>query len=570
MLPSREYLETLSSWCYGNEGHDPATHGAVAWLASLSRWRRRLKTRKTVTPFVTFSGASPETLKRFQARNGSRIVMLFRPQPPTLNILHQQAMMHPATESTTPSGGSTCSSSNCSSSNELVRSLEQELFVLLSHVVVAESDEDKAMHVRRLVGGTRRLEEALGLVAPVFIVSSEDGSFVDGEPEQTEANLPSSLPSTDDGKDEDEEATIAHDSVLGSKKTRVVAVVEIREGRVDDTESTGLSVVVNDHRIGQSSNGDIEVVSAGHGSWRITIPNVTRASDEVEIIEDGAVRQRLISMTKEPSDHGLVLYKGKLTTVDIRRALSHIVDGWNDHFSTTGQPNLTMAVKRFIAIPSDTHPRQNHRNNRSVTRLWRSEIVFHYNCADGGEQIKNDIFAMDGIHFDLVHRTNKDGSQVHGYGCSWINIYIPDSVWLCFRDQFVKTTGLALSEIGVTKDEDQRLHSITATVDEGESSKIYEVMFGQVVTPSSRSPTALKYIGNLHDVYGNSKFNSILTGTGFFSLSVKTIKPTPFEPPAEGGTTVRLEFNLASARFVGAPVGVTVPTGKKAQTRTFL
>jgi hypothetical protein len=488
-------------------------------------------------------------------------------------------MMHPATESTTPSGGSTCSSSNRSSSNELVRSLEQGLFVLLSHVVVAESDEDKAMHVRRLVGGTRRLEEALGIVATTSestAASSDDGSFVEVtkppvallsvdegvanesstiDPGSVRAeNLPEDMrpikrPKEEDEKEEDEEDTEGQGSLVSGKKTRVVAWVEIHAGE-GNTEVGDFSVVVKDYR---GSSNRIEVADAGRGSWRITIPNDSSASEGVETIEDDNVCQKLRSVAEEATDHGLVLYKGKMVPVDIKPVLSHIVDDWNDHFSSTGLPDVTMNVVgmcKFECVRANEY-------------RWHSNVSFTY--AIRGESLKSDIFAMDGIYFDLVRNTNDK------YGNKWIKIYIPDSTWLGFQSQFRNRTLWAPCTSGTTKDEIQRLHCITAPV--GEDAKIYDVVFcrNEVADTSASCAdgVSVRYRGSLQELYNSANDNAVYKGTGFFSLSVTTVDHYSSAPKADGLKQVNLQFYLASARFFGVSNEVSAATFGIGKTRMY-
>jgi hypothetical protein len=475
-------------------------------------------------------------------------------------------MVHTGTESTTSSG-----------SAEQILAMEQELFGLLSRVVAAESHEDKAMHVHRLADGARRLEEALGRVASSFesaSESSDDISFVDvvGPPVATlavgggvvnESSTILSEPVRSEEapeakrpiKEEDEEDTDAHSSVLGSKKPRIVASVEIHAGAEDNKGAGDFSVVVKDYRASQACSKRIEVVDAGPGSWRITIPSDSTASDGVETIEDSAIRQKLRSVAEEPTDHGLVLYKGKMVPVNIKPVLSHIVDDWNDHFSSTCQPkNVTMNVDKFI------------RTNDCNAYRWQSNVSFAYAIRD--LTFKSDMFAMDGIYFDLVRNASD------GYGSKWINIYVPDSTWLGFQSRFRNETLWAPCVVGMTKDENQRLHCITAQIDGDDPAKIYEVMFCREAVANTSVTCAdgvsVQYRGNFQDVYGSDNGNAVYKGTGFFSLSVTTVDQYSNAPRADGTKKVSLEFNLAAARFFGMSNGVSVASFGNGTTRMYI
>jgi hypothetical protein len=483
-------------------------------------------------------------------------------------------MMHPVSDSSPGEG--------LGGSINHVGAVEQELFALLSHVVVAESHEAKAMHVRRLVDGTRRLEEALGIVATTSestSASSDDGSFVevtkppvallsvdegvvnesstiDPGPvraeELPEDKRPIKRPKEKDEKEEDEKDTEGQGSLVSGKKTRVVAWVEIHAGE-ENTEVSDFSVVVKDYR---GSSNRIEVADAGPGSWRITIPNDSIASEGVETIEDDNVCQKLRSVAEEATDHGLVLYKGKMVPVDIKPVLSHLVDDWNDHFSSTGQLDVTMNVGM-------------HKFGRAIDfsnlYRWQSSVSFAYDIR--GESFKSDIFAMDGIYFDLERNTNVD------YGSKWIKIYIPDSTWLGFQSQFRNRTLWAPCTTGTTKDENQRLHCITALIGEDDPAKIYEVAFCRKevadTSASCAGGVSVRYRGSLQDVYNSANGNAVYKGTGFFSLSVTTVDHYSSEPKADGLKQVNLHFNLASARFFGVSNEVSAATFGIGKTRMY-
>jgi hypothetical protein len=470
------------------------------------------------------------------------------------------------------------STSSSSSSEEQIRAMEQELFGLLSRVVAAESHEVKAVHVRRLVDGTRRLAEALGLTSSPSSrestsASSDDGSFVDvvGPPVATlavgggvvnESSTIRSEPVRSEEapearrpiKEEDEEDTDAHSSVIGNKKPRIVASVEIHAG-AEDKGAGDFSVVVKDYRASQACSKRIEVVDAGPGSWRITVPSDSTASDGVETIEDSAIRQKLRSVAEEPTDHGLVLYKGKMVPVNIQPVLSHIVDDWNDHFSSTCQPkNVTMNVDKFI------------RTNDCNAYRWQSNVSFTYAIRD--LTFKSDMFAMDGIYFDLVRNASD------GYGSEWINIYIPDSTWLGFQSRFRNETLWAPRIVGMTKDANQRLHCITAQIGGDDPAKIYEVMFCREAVAETSATCAdgvsVQYRGNFPDVYSSDNGNAVYKGTGFFSLSVTTVDQHSNAPRADGSKKVSLEFNLAAARFFGVSNGESVARFGNGTTRMYV
>lgn len=247
-----------------------------------------------------------------------------------------------------------------------------------------------------------------------------------------------------------------------------------------------------------------------------------------------------------------------MVPVNIMPVLSHIVDDWNDHFSSSFQPtNVTMTVGEFV------RPKENEHAYKS---RWQSNVSLSYVIRD--QTFKSDIFAMDGIYFDLVRKADE------GYGQKWVNVYIRESTLLGFRKKFKSDTRWTPCIHGVPKDENQRLRCITAQIGEDDPAKMYEIAFcREAVTDTSvtcADRVAVKYMGSLQDVYSNDNGNAIFKGTGFFSLLVTTVDRSADAPWTDGSNKVSLQFNLAAARLFGVSNGVAVATFGNGKTQMYI